>query len=145
MLESEATRVRTQLNPQYDDSSDEDCGEKVPCELVVSGSDSAEVLDAPEHALNEVTLAVGDSIVGNWDFSCRVTGDDGLGPPFGDQVAQRHRVIGFVGKQPGEGSDRRDQSRGNRNIAGVARRQRQDQRAALLVRQSVDLGGAPAS
>ena len=127
------SRVRTQLNPPYDDGGDEDSGEEVRCELIVSGCDAAEVLDAYKHSLDEIALAVGDGIVRNGDLSCRVTGDDRLGALFGDQVAPPVGVIGLVGEPPGEGADRRGQSRRNRDIAGVAGGQRQDPRPAPII------------
>ena len=77
-------------------------------------------------------------------FSSRVAGDDGLGSLIGDQVAQPVGVIGRIGKQPGEGADRRDEGRRNRDIAGVAGGQRQDPRPALIVRQGMDFGGSTA-
>ena len=138
-------RLVDRIKPPYDDGGDEDSGEEVPCEFVVAGCDAAEVLDATEHAFDEISLAVGDGIVRDQGFSSRVAGDDGLGSPIGDQVAQPVCIIGRIGKQPGEGADRRDEGRGNRDIAGVAGGQRQDPRPALIVRQGMDFGGAPAS
>ena len=50
-------KVQTQLNPPYDDGGDQDSGEKVSGELVVAGCDAAEVLDATEHAFDEISLS----------------------------------------------------------------------------------------
>ncbi len=107
--------------------------------------DATEVFEASEHAFDKIALAVGGGIVGNDGFSSRAAGDDGLSALFGDRGAQPICVIGLVGKQPGEGPDRRDQSRRNRDIASVAGREHQGPRPALIVRQGVDFGGTPAS
>src|SRR5258708_1919494 len=57
------TRVRTQLGPPSDSGGKGDAGEEVSGELVVSRGDAAEVLEAAEHALDEIALPIKDGVV----------------------------------------------------------------------------------
>jgi hypothetical protein len=61
---------------------------------------------------------------------------------LGDQLPQPVRVIGLIGEKAGEWPGCLDQGRSDRDIAGIARRERQDPRPAQIIRQGVDLGGA---
>src|SRR5712671_7929887 len=56
-------RVRTQLGPPSDSGGKGDAGEEVSGELVVSRGDAAEVLEAAEHALDEIALPIKDEVV----------------------------------------------------------------------------------
>ena len=87
-------------------------------------------------------MAVGHGIVWDEFFSSRITGDNRLRIVLGDQFSQPICVIGLVGKKAGEWPGRLDQGRSDRDITGIARRERQDPRPAQIVRQGVDLGGA---
>ncbi len=107
--------------------------------------DASEVLKASEHPLDQVALPVGEGIVGNELFSCAVARDDRLGALLGDQFPQPVCVISFVSKKAGERTGGLDQGRGDRDIAGIARGERQDPRPALIVCQRVDFSGAPAA
>ena len=104
---------------------------KVAGELVVGCCDAAEILEPAEHALDQVALAVGDDIVRDDLFACRVARDDGLGSRFGDRLPQPVCVMGFVAKQAGERTGGLDQGRSERDIAGIARGEQPDPRPPM--------------
>jgi hypothetical protein len=48
-----------QMMPPDDDGREHDGGGEVGCELVVAGDDASPILEAAEHALDEIALAIG--------------------------------------------------------------------------------------
>ena len=57
------SRVRTQLEPPGDGGGKDDGGEEVSGELIVASGDAPEVLEASEHALDQVALAIECAVV----------------------------------------------------------------------------------
>jgi hypothetical protein len=57
-------RLRTQSGPPDDDGREPDGGGEVGCELAVAGGDASPILEAAEHALDEIALAIGGLVEG---------------------------------------------------------------------------------
>jgi hypothetical protein len=72
-------------------------------ELVVSGGDAAEVIEASEHALDEVSLLVGDGVVGYLALATPGGRNDGLGAVL---AQGRSGIIGTVCDELGEGPEK---------------------------------------
>ena len=80
-------RLETQsCPPDYDGGEGHGCCE-IDGEFVVSGGDSAEVLESAEHALDPVALSVGDGIEGVTVFPGWIVRDDRPGSAFGQELA----------------------------------------------------------
>ena len=115
-----------------------DGGGVVAGELVVSGGDAAEVLQAAKHALNAVALAVGLAIVRDGCGAAGRRRNDGLAAAFGEQARSASRrpmdppaaEISAAAMVP------------SLMLPGVSRRTRGP---TGLVGQGVDLGRAPAA
>ena len=60
---------------------------------VVSGGDAAPILEAAEHALDDVAFGVAAVVVGEWDASVAFGRDDGGGSSCSEPVAQGVGVI----------------------------------------------------
>lgn len=73
----------------------------------------------------------------------RGTGDDGEGAALSEEAAQVVGVVAPVAKQFAGRRDGRDQRRGRADVCNVAAGQEDRVRAALVVAERVDLGGAP--
>jgi MFS family permease len=78
-------RLWTQSGPPDDDSGEHyGCG-KVGCELVIAGGDASLILEAAEHALDEIALAISGLVERMMSFAGRVVRDQtprerGVGP-----------------------------------------------------------------
>ena len=114
-------------------------------EAVVSGGNSAEVLETAEHALDGIALAVEDgrkaALPTPVGFGRNVwRGAFGL-----DLSTDGIAVIAFVAMKDVGFRHELQQGVGGRAIGHLATGQEEGDRAALTVGQGVDLGGAPAS
>src|SRR5690606_5474318 len=76
------------------------------------------------------------------DFAVLAGRDDGLGSALAQPFAQGLAVIAFVGDQFGRGRQRLDALLRDLAIVRVARREYQDERAALVVADGMELGVA---
>lgn len=75
----------------------------------------------------------------------RIGRDDGLCTPLAEPVSQTAGIVGPVGNQTPRRWNNCQQIKGPVQIMGVARRQREGDRPAFGICQSVDLGRAPAA
>ena len=139
-------RVQTRSGPERDDAGQGDGGSEVGSELVVARCDAAEVLQTTERRLDAPPILVAGAIVLDRLPARAPAGDDRRGACCSEVVPQRIGVVTAIGDQPAQASrDRRDHLRSHGYIAGVARREVDDRRAADNVCDEVNLGGLPAS
>ncbi len=114
-------------------------------EAVVSGGDSAEVLEAAEHALDGIALPVEDGrkavLPTPIGFGRNVRGGAFAFDLSTDGIA----VIAFVAMQDVGFRHELQKGVGRRAIGHLAAGQEEGDRAASTVGQGVDLGGAPPS
>lgn len=122
-----------------------DGGVVVSCELVVSGSDPAEILETTEHPLDAVALSIKVPIVRDWHVAASGRRDDGKYASFGEALAQGVGVVGTISEEMGDRACAGDQRGGHGTVVDVAGAEPQHTRPAGLVRQGVDFGGATAA
>ncbi len=114
-------------------------------ETVISSGDSAEVLEAAEHALDGIALAVEDGREAVLPAPVGFGWDVRRGPFAFDLSTDGIAVIGFVAMQDIGFRHQLQEGVGRRAIGHLAAGQEEGDRAASAVGQGVDLGGAPAS
>lgn len=112
---------------------------------VVSGVDASPILEAGEHVLDLVALAVEDGIVGVLD-AVPGMGRDARGDTLiGQRLSEGGGAIGPVGEQEaGEWQMIKDRGRGL-VIIGLTFGQMQQQRAPSVIANHLQLGGQAAS
>jgi len=104
-----------------DESGDEaQAGEEISGELVVSGGDAAPIFEATPQPLDEVSLAIGDAVVGDLADARRTGWNDSLGAARGNQPADGIAVVAAVGDEPAERSEGGQKRRRGRRIGSVA-------------------------
>jgi hypothetical protein len=135
---ADRTRVRTQLDPPCRCGGQDDACKEVPGQLVVARSDPSIVLQAGEHALDQVSLPVSLSIVGNEWFSARNRGDDSLDAALPQQAAQPIGVVGFVGDKALYAAGSSEQLRRHHNIMDIARSDQKDAGFSRFIGQRMD-------
>ena len=95
-------RVETQSDPKSDDGGDAACGVEVDCKLVVTSCDAAPILEAAEHALDEVASLIGLWVEGLEVLSGGIVGNDGLRAAFDQKLPESVAVVGRIsGAEPG--------------------------------------------
>lgn len=109
-------------------------------ELVVSGGDAAKVLEAAEHAFDEVALLVGGRVVGYRPLASAGGGNDSFDSPVVQGRPEAVGIIGPVCNELREGAGTGEQGRRHADVSDVAGAQEQDCGPAFGVRQRVDLG-----
>ena len=114
-------------------------------EAVVSGRDAAPVLEAAEHPLDSVSLAIEDRGEG-WlpatiDLGGNVRGRAGRLDLATDRVA----VVALVGEEDAAGWQVLEKARSGRAIGDVAAGEQEGERTTEAIRQRVDLGRAATS
>jgi len=112
----------------------------VPGELIVTGGDAAEVLEAAEHRFDAPTLLVTLLIVTDRPLTVPASGyhrDRVLAPQGGSDAIG---VIAPVGDEPLHACGMPDQLIGRLHVGGVAGRQDQAERPAENIDERVDLG-----
>lgn len=97
-----------------------------------------------ETSFDEVAGFIGFEIVRDECLSCRVAGDDGLGPDTGNQGAYCIGIISFVSQHP-LGTKAFKKGRSQRSIAALAWCEDQLQRTSAPINRHVDLGGQSSS
>lgn len=114
-------------------------------ESVVSGGDSAEVFEAPKHALDGIALPVEDGQETVLPTPVGFGRNVRCGAFAFDLSTDGIAVIAFVAMKDVGFRHELQQGIGRRAIGHLASGQEEGDRAALTVGQGVDLGGAPAS
>lgn len=114
-------------------------------ESVVSCGDPAEVLEAPEHALDGVTVAVEDGREAVLPASIDLGRDIRRGAQALDFAADGVAVVALVAVQDGGFGHLVEQGIGGNAIGYLAAGQQEGDRAAVAIGQRVDFRGAPAA
>ena len=102
--------------------------------------DAPPVLEAAEHALDDVALFVDGAVVIILDLAVFAWCYDGLSAAFDQPLAQRLAVIALVSDKLGGWRHRVDAELGNLAIMNVSGRQEQDAGPPLLVADGVEFG-----
>jgi hypothetical protein len=68
----------------------------VGCELVIAGCDASPILEAAEHAFDEIAAAVGDRIEGMKSFTGWIVRNDGDSPTLFEEATQPIAVVSGV-------------------------------------------------
>lgn len=111
-------------------------------EAVVSGGDSAEVLQPAEHALYGIALAVEDGRIARFPAAVDLGRNVRRGAFAFDLSPHGIGVIGFVAMNDVGLRHQLQQGLGGDAIGDLATAQQEGDRAALTVGHGVDLGGA---
>ena len=119
--------------------------QEIAGELVVSGGDTAEVLEPAKAALDDVSAFVGAFVEAMDDDAVGFVGDDGLGAATYDFAAKVVAVIPFVGEERAHGRRERQNIWRRRDIGILAWGQMQDDRPAERIAQRMDFCRAAAS
>ena len=93
------SRLQTQSGPPDDNGGDHDGDGKVGCELVVSCGDASPILEAADHALDEIALAIGSLVERMMSLAGRIVRDDRNCAAFEKKATQTIAVVGRVGSQ----------------------------------------------
>ena len=137
-------RVETHSNPVTDECCEAYGRHEVDGVLIVARGDASEVLEASEHALDDVAMAVTLSIEGVGLVPVGPVGDDRLdasalqpSPPMIRVVCLVGEKVTGVGQAPGEHD-------GAGDVGGLAGGEIERQGTAMGVAYGMDLGVAPA-
>ena len=131
------------LDPPRDDGGD-GYGCKVVLDIsIVSGGDASPVLEAAEHALDDVSPVVDALVVGELHLAVSHGRDDGDGAASFQPIAQNVGIIAFVGGAIDGWWQRSDTLLGNGNIGYIPGGYDDRPRSSMLVADDVDLGLQP--
>ena len=119
--------------------------EEIAGELVVSSSDAAEVLEAAEAALDDISALVGSLVEGMDDDAVGFVGDDRLCAAIDDLGAQVVTVIAFVGDEGAHGRGERQHVGGSSDVGILTGGEMKNDGPAERVAQAMDFGRAPAA
>ena len=119
--------------------------EEVSGELVIAGGDAAEVLEAREHPLDQIALAIECLVIGDRSAPTTRRWNDGFGAVLREKLTQTVGVIGLVGNEALDRTCRGEQRGSERNIIDVARREQKDAWAAFGIGQGMDFCRPPAA
>jgi hypothetical protein len=139
------TRVRTQLGPPDHGGGEENASQVVSGELVVTRGDAPEVLEPGEHALDQVSLAIGFPVMRNEGFSPGDGGNDGFNVALLEVGSQAVGVVGLVGDQSLDWASSGQQLLRHHDIMDIARRNQQNAWLAGCVSEGVDRRRASAA
>jgi hypothetical protein len=113
-------------------------------ELVVSGCDASELLEAGEHSLNAVALLVETPVAGMRSSAFGPGWDNGLGAELAQGVVEVVGVVGLVGED-GSGLEAFDKCGGLDHVATMAWCEDQADGQSERIDADVDLGPKPAA
>lgn len=113
-------------------------GQEVSGELIVSGSDTAKVLEPAEAAFDDISAFVGAFVEAMDNDAVGFVGNDGLGAATNDFAAKVIAVIPFVGQERTHGWRERQNIGRCRDIGILAWGQMQDNRPAERITQRMD-------
>ena len=112
------------------------------CKLVVAGCDTTPVLEAAEHALDEVALAIGQVVEGVEGLAGWIVRDDGDSPAPDEEAAQCIAIVSSIARQTGSRRNGADQGGSRPNVAAMASRHVDGDWTSESVNDGVDFRGA---
>ena len=113
---------------------------EVPGELVEACCDAAELLDAAEEALDEVSLSIDARIDRTPDDASRAAWDAGASTGSSDEVEDGVAVAASVSDDRQRRGKAGEQTWNGGHIGSLTGREQQPDRQSLLVDDGVDLG-----
>ena len=113
--------------------------------VVLLAGRACAILEACEHPLDQITLAIECLVVGDRSAPTGRRGDDGFGAVLHEQLTQTVGVIGLVGNEAPDRTCCGEQRGSERDIVDVARREQKDARATLGIGQGMDFCRPPAA
>ena len=125
--------------PEGDGGSEGDGGEEVPRELIIAGSDTAEVLEAAEHSLDAPSVLVAALVVLDGALAVTATGDNRDGALLAQLGAKAIGVVTSVGDDALHAHGCVDEKVDALDIGSVSRRQREAERPPEEVDECMDL------
>jgi len=108
-------------------------------EAVVSGCDAPPILQLAEHAFNDVSALIGGAIEWVWRAPRGGGGNGRSDLSLPEPPAQTVRVVGLVGEQALWFCDGAEKRNGHDDVGDVSGRQRESDRSAAIVGQSMNL------
>ena len=72
---------------------------KIGCKFIVAGGDASPILEAADHALDEIALAIGSLVERMMSLAGRIVRDDRNCAAFEKKATQTIAVVGGVGSQ----------------------------------------------
>jgi hypothetical protein len=113
-------------------------GQEVPCELVISCGDAAEVLEPAKAAFDDISAFVGALVEAVDDDTVGFIGNDGLGAVTSNFGAKVVTVVPFVCEKRAHGwCERQNIGRGS-DVGILAWGQMQDDRSTERIAQRMD-------
>lgn len=128
------------LQPPDDGGGEADGAHEVFDVAIEAGCDAPPVLEAAEHALDDVALLVDGAVVIILELAVFARRDDGLGASSNQPFPQSLAVIALVGDEVGGRRHRFDTEPCDLAIVNVSGRQEQDAGSSFLVADRVELG-----
>src|SRR5690348_3034096 len=122
------------------DGCESDCGEEVPCELVVAGCDAPEMFDLIEEALDEVALAIEIGVDATNDPHVTLAWDVSGGAESIEEFDDCSGAIAAIGNRMASRPQALDQAGQRRFVGSLAGRQEEADRQAHMVDDGMDLG-----
>jgi hypothetical protein len=139
------TRVRTQLDPPDGGGGEKNGGQVISGELVVACGDAPEILEPGEHALDEISLAIGFSVMRNERFSPSAGRDDSFNAALLEDSSEAVGVVGLVGDQSFDWAGGRQQVFRHHDVMDIAWGNQQNPGPADGVGEGVDRRRASAA
>ena len=132
----------THSDPLGDGGDESECGEIVSGEAVVPCCKASPVLETAEEALDKVATSIDSAIERVRNCSRCGRWNDSLDATDFEPIAQTICIISFIGNQAVGPSDGGQQRHGHADVGNVAWRQREGDRSAAIIGQTMDLRGA---
>jgi len=116
-----------------------EAGEIVSSEAVVSGRDASPILQLAEHAFDDISALIGGAIERVWRAPGGRGGNGRSDLPLLQPSAQTVGVVGLVRQQALWFCDGAEKRNGHDDVGDVSGRQRESDRSAAIIGQSMNL------
>lgn len=126
------------LHPENNKHRDSDGRQKIPPELVVTGGDPSEILDAAEGVLDQMPFSVSRLVVGNLPLAVRPAGNNGPCSLLTQGFAKRVCIVALVGDEMLRAAQIVRKQFGGPHVAHVAGREAQREWAPDHVGEDMD-------
>jgi hypothetical protein len=140
LMNEKPVRVRTHSDPERDDGCKCDGREEVVGEFVVTGGDTAKVLQAAERGFDAPALAIALHIMADRALAVSAARDDRPGAGGLEAASQSIGVIALIGNETRQRPCVGEHLVGRPDVADIAGGETDDCRPPEQVRQGMDLG-----